>query len=100
MSDQLATRTFRAAGDASATARTIFSGSGILLNVIVANTAATDDLVNFEDEDGTVLFSINAFAVGSMDWGLVGGIVLDNGLVAVTTSGAATTIVSAAYRPQ
>jgi hypothetical protein len=35
-----------------------------------------------------------------MDWSLEGGIVLDSGLIAVSTSGASTTIVSAFYRPQ
>lgn len=100
MAWELATRTFRAAGDGSAATRTIFSGSGILLSIIVANTATADDLVNFTDEDGVALFSINAAADGSTDWSLEGGVVLDNGLIAVTTSGASTTVVSAFWRPQ
>lgn len=100
MSAELATRTFRALGNDTEALRTVFSGSGILLSVIVANTAAADVLVNFTDEDGTNLFSINAAADGSTDWSLEGGIVLDNGLIADVTGDLSTAIVSAFFRPQ
>lgn len=100
MAWELATRTFRAAGDASAANRTIFTGSGILLSIIVANTASADVLVDFTKSDGTVIFSINCPADSSMDWSLEGGVVLDSGLIMSAAGAASTTIVSAFYRPQ
>ena len=100
MSAKLATRTFRATGADTAATRTIFTGSGILLSVIVANTLNADDLVNFTNSAGTNLFSINVPADSSMDWSLEGGVVLDSGLIAVATGGAASTIISAFFRPQ
>lgn len=100
MSAELATRTFTASADASATARTIFSGSGILLSIIVANTASADVLATFADASGTTLFQLNVPADSSQDWSLEGGVVLDNGLVFSAAGAASTTIASAFYRPQ